>query len=638
MLHLIHDQDDPFGRVMAQLSQRGPTKRAGRGFLVCCPAHGDSNPSLKVDRGDDGRVLFDCKAGCSFKDIVSALGMGERELFADSAEPPPVTETRPKPSATLAELAAHKKLPEAFLASLGWRNGRNGVEIPYRSRGGELEVTRIRRGLVIKDGVFWAPSGRPLVAYEPDGGVLARQERYLVVVEGETDTATLLFSGFPALGCPGADTPERTIDAHHIEGVERVFFVREPDRGGEQFAKLVPKRLAALGFTGPVHELAMPDSAKDPSALWQRDQVAFPAKLCAALEAAKKRVSGPVEWRSTVEIFEPLPPIPWRVRGLQLCAGRPSMLAGYGASAKTLSAQALALAVASGTPAWGFFETTVGQVRHLDFEQGWRATARRYQRLSHGHNIDPRRIADRLRVAVFPQVFLDAKDATDVYAKLCDGVDLVVLDALRGATPTQDENDSRIRPCLDNLSRVSEKTGTTFIVLHHAGKPKEGHADVRTVLRGSSAIFDACGTVYVLAQGKTKNDPRLVTQAKPPAEAEGAPVEDFTLVVEDVPGPGNPAAGVRVMHAAVERTDHVSEKSALYDARTAQVLEMVRRNPGSPKSAIIARVGISKSVGLNILDELVYRGDARVTPGKHGAECVFPGSYRNHNEPSEPDG
>lgn len=631
------DTGTPFGVVMSALSQRGQIKRAGSGFLACCPVHGDRDPSLSVKRGDDGRALLNCKVGCSFKDIMQALGMRESDAFPEDSSN--VTELRPKgQQATLAEFAAHKKLPIEFVKSLGWSDAAGGIAQPYRTRAGAHHCTRIRRGLGIKDGMWWAPSGVELAAYEPDGGALAKQERYTILVEGESDTATLLYTGFPALGCPGADTVERVLQAHHVDGLERVFYVVEPDRGGEQFAKLAVKRLDALGFTGGVHELRMPDAAKDPSALFQRDPDAFPAKLCAALDAAKRRQSGPVVWRSTVEIFEPLPPVKWRVRGLQICPGRPAMLAGYGASAKTLSAQALAIAVASGTPAWGFFETTAGQVRHLDFEQGWHATARRYQRLAYGHRVDPRELSDRLKLAIFPQAFLDAPNATDVYAKLCDGVDLVVLDALRGATPTQDENDSRIRPCLDNLSRVSEKTGTAFLVLHHARKQQQGASgDPRELLRGSSAIFDGCGCIFTVTAGKEKGEPRRVQQAKPPAEAEGAPVQDFSLLVDDVPGEGNPARGVRVMYAPIQEPDRVALKSAAYDARKSEILEMVRRSPGLTKNAIVDRVGINRSTGLTILDELEREGRLRAGTGERGAQLMHAVDWRSHNRPREAD-
>ncbi len=39
-----------------------------------CPAHDDANPSLSVTEGNDGRVLLHCFAGCTYPDIIAALG------------------------------------------------------------------------------------------------------------------------------------------------------------------------------------------------------------------------------------------------------------------------------------------------------------------------------------------------------------------------------------------------------------------------------------------------------------------------------------------------------------------------------------------------------------------------------------
>ena len=45
----------------------------GRYGLACCPAHGDRRPSLTLADAADGRLLLDCKAGCSFLDVLTAL-------------------------------------------------------------------------------------------------------------------------------------------------------------------------------------------------------------------------------------------------------------------------------------------------------------------------------------------------------------------------------------------------------------------------------------------------------------------------------------------------------------------------------------------------------------------------------------
>lgn len=41
--------------------------------LACCPAHSDRRPSLSLADAPDGRLLLNCKAGCSFEAVISVL-------------------------------------------------------------------------------------------------------------------------------------------------------------------------------------------------------------------------------------------------------------------------------------------------------------------------------------------------------------------------------------------------------------------------------------------------------------------------------------------------------------------------------------------------------------------------------------
>jgi len=64
-----------------------------------CPAHDDLKPSLSVGLGSKG-VLIKCHAGCRTEDVVSALGLGMRDLFdgsASRAASSPAAKIRPKP-------------------------------------------------------------------------------------------------------------------------------------------------------------------------------------------------------------------------------------------------------------------------------------------------------------------------------------------------------------------------------------------------------------------------------------------------------------------------------------------------------------------------------------------------------------
>lgn len=315
------------------------------------------------------------------------------------------------------------------------------------------------------------------------------------------------------------------------------------------------------------------------------------------------------QWISTSEIFEPLPPTKWLVPDLQLVSGRPTMLAGYGFSGKTLMAQALAIAIASGSSVWGRFNPgSPSAVRHLDYEQGRHATLKRYQRIALGHGIRRDSIDNRLQVAVFPDVYLDSPNAQDAYARAVEGIPLVMLDALRGATPTIDENDSTIRRCIDNLSRVSEKTGTAFLILHHAGKTGAADGDARKVPRGSSAIFDACGCIFVVEGEEAK--PKRIQQTKAPAEAEGGSIPEFFLSIEDVSDGSNPTAGLRVVCQETSKARAQTGVSAKFESLKAAIMELVASNPTlTSANAVCERVsGGRKDSKLTAIQELLSEG------------------------------
>lgn len=47
-----------------------------------CPIHGDNKPSLHIAMGSK-KVILDCKAGCDYKDVLSAVGLKPEQLYYD---------------------------------------------------------------------------------------------------------------------------------------------------------------------------------------------------------------------------------------------------------------------------------------------------------------------------------------------------------------------------------------------------------------------------------------------------------------------------------------------------------------------------------------------------------------------------
>jgi len=329
-----------------------------------------------------------------------------------------------------------------------------------------------------------------------------------------------------------------------------------------------------------------------------------------------------VVWHDADAIFAPLPPIEWAVEGLQLTAGRVNMLNALGNSAKSMAAQDMALSIAAGSLVFGHFSCTRGPVKHLDYEQGLRASARRYQRLAIGKGLSVEDVRGNLSLSSFPELYANSDDAYEAFMRECDGVQLVILDAFIGSVPGAKENESGVRMHLDVLSRVSERTSCTFLMLHHSAKPpKDGASDKRLSVRGSGAIFDACGAVYFMSnQGKDK--PRLCEQIKPPAIA-GAEVPPFLLAIEDVEVGGHATAGVRVAYRPVESVE-AEAKPDKYEADAAKLIAAVQAEPGITQSRLVLKAGIKKTRALAVLAELVEEGRLADLPGPKNSRTYRP--------------
>lgn len=352
--------------------------------------------------------------------------------------------------------------------------------------------------------------------------------------------------------------------------------------------------------------------AKTDEALKARN---FPevARLALELEGAQR--DRRIALTGVADIFKPLPPVNYLVAALDLCPGAPALAAGYGFAGKTMIAQALAVAIASGQPVFGCLSGRRGRVVHLDYEQGERLTSERYQRLAAGLQLNPGDLDGNLSVATLPRFYLDQSGAESVLRETLEGADLCIIDSLRACAPTVDENSSEVRLVLDTLTRVSEATGCVCLVIHHSRKPQQNaQGGARMAIRGSGAIYDACSSVLVLEAEKGK--PTRIFHEK--ARTSGRLAEDMILRIEDVEIPGEPMPGLSVR---VEAAPKYSPPDALDNVEQLQaaVLEFVADNPGATKTRVrAAGLGRHKNVDLAV-SILVEDGKLTQTRGPHGA-------------------
>lgn len=64
----------------AEFAELLEARPVGETWMARCPAHADSDPSLKIAQGDQG-VLIHCWAGCRKEDILKAMGLEWGDLF-----------------------------------------------------------------------------------------------------------------------------------------------------------------------------------------------------------------------------------------------------------------------------------------------------------------------------------------------------------------------------------------------------------------------------------------------------------------------------------------------------------------------------------------------------------------------------
>src|SRR5690348_9526863 len=122
--------DSHLEMVLARLKG---VRTSQHGWVACCPAHNDCEPSLSIGLGDEGHILLKCFAGCSLERIVEAMGINVAELFPNASSAPDVQpEQTQRKKLDLVDLAQEKQLPWRYLFHLGITEKRPGcLQIPY---------------------------------------------------------------------------------------------------------------------------------------------------------------------------------------------------------------------------------------------------------------------------------------------------------------------------------------------------------------------------------------------------------------------------------------------------------------------------------------------------------------------------
>ena len=195
---------------------------------------------------------------------------------------------------TLERYSIAKALPHDFLKACGLseftRDHKPALRIPYLGPGGEELAVRFRIALE-GDRFRWKSGTKPCL-YGLHRLAGAQKAGQVVLVEGESDCHTLWYHEIPALGIPGAANWRENRDACHLDGIETIYVVIEPDRGGDA----VREWLSRSAIRHRVKLVSLP--TKDPSALHLEGSEEFSGRWqaaclkCGALDGGRGRRQG----------------------------------------------------------------------------------------------------------------------------------------------------------------------------------------------------------------------------------------------------------------------------------------------------------------------------------------------------------
>ncbi len=248
-----------------------------------CPFHDDQSSSFSANlktgqwtcftEGESGNFLKFYMLVHNLPDQTAAYKAILRQHHID----PPQRERKPKlVQYTLKQYAFEKHLPEEWLQEQcglcdGKEYNRNTHETtlylktPFWDENKKLVTYRKR--FAYKQ--FRWKTGVHTILYG-----LWRLPEYMekqaaILVEGESDTQTLWYLGFPALGVAGAQN-FKTEQAPALSGMT-LYLHKEPDGGGDTFITKTCRGLREGGFSGTVKVWSCkPFGVKDPSDLYMK--------------------------------------------------------------------------------------------------------------------------------------------------------------------------------------------------------------------------------------------------------------------------------------------------------------------------------------------------------------------------------
>ena len=191
----------------------------GSQWRADCPACGDKKQHLYINFAPDGKILLDCKKGCTFSDIAAAVDIPQTELFGESPQRVPWELLREHVYTDINGTILGKK--QIYKKTDG-----NKSAVWYR-----MEQGRYVKGL----------AGEKFPPYHLHK--FTKTSGTLVIVEGEKDVETVERMGISATSSPNGAGAKWRKEYNKYLVDRNIVILTDNDEAGEKYGRETAERI-----------------------------------------------------------------------------------------------------------------------------------------------------------------------------------------------------------------------------------------------------------------------------------------------------------------------------------------------------------------------------------------------------------
>ncbi|NQY11907.1 MAG: AAA family ATPase [Flavobacteriales bacterium] len=481
------------------LDQLEKVKKSGNGYIACCPAHNDKNPSLSVTFNGSG-VLLHCHAGCDYKDIINSLNMSSPKFATN-------------PNINYVSTTNSRQIKEIY---------------DYRDANGSLQFQIIRYAnksfsIRQRDKSYsnsWINNGQglTLIPYNlPKINKAIKNNEAIYIVEGEKDVNTLAekFNLTGTCNPFGAGKWKDTYSNHFKSA--NIVIIPDNDKSGVSHAKEIIKKCD--GIVSSIKLLELPDlDDKEDISDWinkggTKDQLLELVENLSPLKPKKNKV----ELRS----FEDLAkeganlPVLGKLLGdfiLENCIVLFPSERGIG---KSFYIMETCIVVASNSNEFCGEEINLhGNSLYINFEMGENVLKRRLNKLY-------KNLPDGVTFSQYRPYCLTyngnlASNMDDIRAHIKSKNPVIVaIDNLRTAFSGKDnEKNSEMTQAIKELIDLKNEMNFAMVLVHHTKKGTTGKKTDSDLQSGAGAISDLIDGDFFLRKSSQDLRYRILKRIK----------------------------------------------------------------------------------------------------------------------------